>query len=275
MNNLVNTEYITLDELLDSTINDFKKYQDAGIIDKSSLYKVVAYCNANAGIRINPIVHCTIDIVNGKCKLPDNFKKIKSINIITSFKTNINTKIPDYSRGSEIVYEKPSESVSLYTPIGCIDDCGKCYWEIPKKSHIIEESIYIESFSKLNNADKGCDLSHNSYNINREDNTIEFGVNSGKAVLCYYTDLDKLGLIPKHPMLYFFYEWTLKVKILQDILMNSDDDVSIKLQYAEKERADAHVDFDNYIKSESFKKFIARYKKEEREFEEKWSNPFY
>ena len=58
MTNLVNTEYITLEQLLDSVKSDFKKYNEAGIIDDSNLYKIVAYCNSDAGIRINPIEWC-------------------------------------------------------------------------------------------------------------------------------------------------------------------------------------------------------------------------
>jgi len=268
--NLVNTEYITLENLLDSIKSDFKKYDNAGIIDDNSLYKVVAYCNAQAGVRIQPIEWCVGEIENSRMTMPENLKKIQKIDIISNFRTP--SSLPLYQNWTEQVSEKPTDNTPLYTPIGCHNDCGQCYWVVPHKP-ITEQWLVFTEHNSLQEGNHSHSLKKNEYLINREEEIIQFGISSGKAILTYYSDLDALGLIPKHPMLYFYYEWSLKVKILQDIMMNSEDDVANKLAYAEKQLFLSYVDFDNYIKSENFKKQKQRYKKQEQEFFSKWFAP--
>jgi hypothetical protein len=273
--NLVNTEYITVDQLLESVSNDFKKYEESGLIDKSSLYKIVAYCNSSAGIRINPIRHCVLDIKDGKIDIPSNFKKIRNIDIISYHKSNFNTSIPYMGKATEIVTKMPDKTIPVYTPFGCLDAHGQCFWEIPKVQKHTEEFIVVKDATCLQEGFSKDALSKNEFIIDKEEGVIYFGSKTGRVILNYYKDLDSLALVPKEPMLYFYYEWSIKVKILQDILMNSEDDVVNKLQLAEKEKFGAYVDFDNYIKSESYRKAKQRHQKEYQEFEEKWFNPFY
>lgn len=270
--NLLNTEYITLENLLDSVKGDFKKYNEAGLIDDAALYKIVAYCNANAGIRINPILDCIIEVKNGKGNLPDGFKKVKSIKAISNFK--VPSSKPLYQNWTEQVTTQPQPNTPVYTPMGCHTDCGTCYWVVPYKETSEQFLIFSET-NDLTIANSNLQLGNTQYSIDKENGVINFGFKEGKAVMCFYADLDELGLIPKEPMLYFYYEWCIKVKILQDILMNSDDDVSQKLQYAEKEKMGAFIDFDGYIKSQSFKKSQIQYKQREQEFFDTYFKPFY
>jgi len=268
--NLVNTEYITLKQLLDSIKGDFKKYFEGGIIDVSGLYKIISYTNSIAGIRINPIECSILEIENGVATLPDNLKKVKSIDIISNFK--VPSSLPFYQNWTEQVCEKPKEGEPVYTPLGCINDCGVCYWTIPYKQSKEQFLVFTEHSTLTPSIDQ---CNKHTYKINRDESLIEFGVTTGKAIITYYIDMDAIGLIPKQPQLYFFYEWSVKVKILQDIFMNSEDDVERKLQYAEKQMNLTYVDFDNYIKSESIRQLNKRYKEEQAAFYNKWFIPFY
>lgn len=271
MKNLVNTEYITLENLLDSVKGDFKKYSSSGIIDEAGLYKIVAKCNAEAGIRINPIEYCVADIKDGKIEMPEGLKKIKKIDIISNFKYPTSTAL--YQNWTETVLEKPKDNTPLYTPLGCMNDCNQCYWVIPYREKPIEQWTVFTQHDSLYPSNSCGDLKDNGFFLNRDESIIEFGVKSGKVILCYYIDLDTIGLIPKQSQLYFYYEWSVKVKILQDIFMNSEDDVVNKLQYAERQLLGAYLDFDAYIKSESFRQSLIRYKRQEQEFWDKWFSP--
>lgn len=273
--NLINTEYITVDQLLDSVEGDFKKYAESGLIDKSGLYKIVSYCNSSAGIRINPIMHCVLDIEDGKVDIPPALKKIRNISVITYHKSNFNTNLPYMGKATEIVTKIPDNTIPIYTPFGCLDAHGQCFWEVPRTQKHTEEFIIIEDRHPLQEEIGKNSLSTDGFIIDKEEGVIYFGVKTGRVILNYYKDLDSLALIPKEPMLYFYYEWSIKVKILQDILMNSEDDVQLKLQLAEKEKFGSYIDFDNYIKSESYKKAKKRHEQEYKDFEKKWVDPFY
>ena len=205
-----------------------------------------------------------LDIIDGKAELPCTFKKMKKIDIIANFKSNISTGLPMYQNWTEQVTKRPADNVPLYTPMGCVNDCGKCYWVIPHKE-TIEQSLIFTEHIPLNHCNSHT-LGKHDYSIDKEESVINFGINSGKAIICYYSDMDKIGLIPKEPKLYFYYEWSVKLKILQDIYMNSEDDVIGKIQMAKQELMGAYIDFDNYIKSESFKKSLQRQKNFENDF---------
>jgi hypothetical protein len=261
--NLVNTEYITIDQAFDSTMSDMKRYRDNGLVDMSGLYKIIALCNSKAGVRIAPIMYEVLEIENNRAVLPKDFKKIKSINILSNYRV----KIADnnfYLNWTETVAAPPSCGTPSYTPIGCLNDCGKCYWTIPVRKEIKNE-YYVFSHQEQLNSD--------SYIINREEQIIEFPFRSGRAILTYYADLDELGLIPKEPQLYFYYEYMLKDKILRDVAMNSDDDVYGKIQMNKQDLFGAFVDFDNYLKSESYKQYQERQRKQDQEFYDKWFFP--
>jgi hypothetical protein len=72
----------------------------------------------------------------------------------------------------------------------------------------------------------------------------------GKIYLCYLADLvndDGEILIPKDDLLYPYYEWSAKAKILENILMNSEADVVEKYKLAESKKSAAYSDAVNYI----------------------------
>lgn len=267
--NLVNTEYITTRQFIDDLKGDLKKYSENGIIDESTLYKVIAYTNAIAGIRINPIECAVLDVEDYMANLPEAFKKMKNAQVMSNFK--VASSLGFYKNWTETVTKKPDETTPLYTPMGCINDCGQCYYVVPYKQAEEQHLVFTE-YHNLHPVDHNC--KKDSYKINREENIIEFGIKQGKVFLTYYADMDVLGLIPKQPQLYLFYEWSLKVKIFQDILMNSEDDIVQKLQYAEKQMQLAYIDFDNYIKSISFKKALQIYNKRQEEHYNTWVLPF-
>ena len=267
MKNLVNTEYITLEQLLESIQIDFKKYYESGIVDEAGLYKVVAYCNQKAGVRIMPMLCEVVEIQNGKAPIPDNFKKIVSVQTISKV---VRDAQPNnyYKNWTEHVRTQPHPSIPTYTPMGCHTPCGDCFWVIPYQ-HCPEKKIVFTEYEDLN-LGYGS-LSNSEFSIDRDEESLNFGIHSGMAIVTYYADLDSLGLIPKDREIADFYEWSIKEKILQDALMNSEDDVIVKLQYAEKQKSLSYIDFHNRIVSESYRQARARHQQYEQEFDEKWN----
>lgn len=257
---------MTVDELMSSVELDFKRYSEAGLIDMDTIYQTIAYCNAQLGVQMSPIKYCVADIINSKVNLPENFQKIKSVHVISNFK--VPSSLPFYNGWVEHTTEKPKAEDPTYTPMGCLTDNGQCYWVVPHKN-TVEEHLIFTTRSELYLTESSY-LKESEYSIDKDEELIEFGINSGKVFICYYEDPTNLQLVPKHPLLFPWWSWSVKAKILLDILMNSDDDVQVKLKIAEKERDLAFADVDAFIKSRSYKRSSKERINQEQEFYNTW-----
>ena len=71
---LAEIEYRTFDDVLNSVKSDLRGFSWEGLIDAQDLIKVAWKINSELGIRINPSKSKPLEIHNGKCRLPDDFK---------------------------------------------------------------------------------------------------------------------------------------------------------------------------------------------------------
>ncbi len=66
-------EYRTFDELLDSVKIDLRVYDIEGMINNQELIKVAQRVNKDLGLKLNPSKSKSIEVYNGKAKLPSDF----------------------------------------------------------------------------------------------------------------------------------------------------------------------------------------------------------
>lgn len=283
-------EYITLTQLMASVEDDMHKYADAGLVDAMKLIKVVRACNEKLGLRIYRSKHTLLYINHdGRADLPFDFYKAEMAFAITN--RVVNTHLP-IGPGLQQVTTPPTlcdvarGDITNLTGC-CLDSLGDgCNWLI--KTPLTQLQVAIQEFIPLH---IGAGVKHfaghspnahhshrGSYEINVEEDFIETNFRGGVIYFSYLADMkneDGEDIIPFSPLLNPYYEWSIKTKILQDIFINSEDDVFNKLKYAERERNLSFQDAVNFAMGKQAREWQKYDDARSREFFRKYYSIFH
>lgn len=277
-------KYIKLSQVMASVEEDLPRYSMAGLIDSSKYIKVIRACNQKLGLRIYDSKQVILNMNNGKAELPEDFYKVEmAFGINTNF---INTMLP-FGPGATQVTTKPNfESDDLVaSTTACLDEAGHCYWMVKTKATQLQfKNTEFVPLSLINNSfDCATEYSPNrswghlqkarGFEIDLNDNIIRTHLNGGCLFFSYLADMideDGEDIIPFDALLNPYYEWSIKVKILEDIMMNSEDDVSNKLKYAKMEKNFSFQDAVNFTMTAEAKEWQRYEQKRSREFFNKY-----
>jgi hypothetical protein len=180
--------------------------------------------------------------------------------------------------------QKSNSPILQVDKIGCKDYCNNEIFIVRQPQ--IQREIEIKTFIPLSMSKRCHDSCTNyspqsvvksEYAVDLEDNIIRTSFKEGQLFLCYIgtlEDEDGLPMIPFHPLLNGYYEWSLKKKILEDVFMNSDADVDKKLQYAIQEQKNAYLEAWQFTGYPEHKELENNQKRYEAEFYNKWYKNF-
>jgi hypothetical protein len=230
-------QYKTFNQLLDEVIVDFHTFNLEGMIEPQQLIKVAIRVNYELGLKINKTKDVLLDIEHGKSKLPDDFYVLNYANMVGKYTvqdpvvsgTHIEERPfnPQYTNDSPCV--KP-----------CVSACGNyvnLVQTLKSEVRTYEEFTPLEIGSAKVIAEDSPNLyvkAHNKAQI--RDGFIFTNMETGKVHLNYLGNMeDDEGnlLILDHPMTNEFYEYALKQRILENLLMNGED-VSQRIQLIEQ-----------------------------------------
>lgn len=276
-------KYITLSQLLASVASDLTLYDSAGFLSKHYLNKVIHRCNDKLGIKIHKSKQCLINIHNGKGELPEDFWKIETIfatylqevpSTMQLIPGNIVEYTTDPSCTPGTIINSPRHSY--------VDSCGNCLWAIkyPTTKEITKITTIIPltmSQSCLSQTTHYCPTKTGQFGIDLDDNIITTTFKEGQIFLCYLGNMeDENGevLIPFHPLLNDYYEYSVKERMLENIFLNSEDDVEKKLQYVIAKRKDAYIDAWQFTGLPEYKELDNYDKKRIQTFYNKWYKIF-
>lgn len=275
-------KYISLDELLSSVRSDLHEYDNNSLILEDRLLKVIYRCNEKLGVKLNKSKQVLLEVKDGKADLPKDFFKIEML-----FATCV-TSIPPQLQlipGNKATY---TECIPDNTPminvskIACasVDNCCTNLWLIRQPQ--IQREVYINTFIPLSMSKRCANYCtsyypgsrvRSDYSIDLVDDVIKTSFKEGQIFLCYLGSLedeDGKPLIPFHPLLNEYYEWSLKKKILEDIYMNSEADVEKKLQYAKQALSDAYLEAWQFTGYPEHQEMERAYQKHSVDFYNKW-----
>jgi len=278
-------KYIKFEEVLNSVKSDLHLFDNNGMVLEDRLFKVIYNCNDKLGLKLNKSKQILLEVRNGKADLPFDFYKIEML-----FATAV-TKVPNHLQlipGQKAEYTtcppKDNSPLIRIDKIGCKDTCCNDIFIVRQPQ--IQREIEIKTFIPLSMS-KRCSSFCTTYSpqgsvnseyiVDLEDNIIRTSFKEGQIFLCYIgtlEDEDGVPLIPFHPLLNGYYEWSLKKKILEDVFMNSEADVEKKLQYAIGELKSAYLEawqFTGYPEHRELENNQRRY---ESEFYNKWYKMF-
>jgi len=274
-------KYITLSQLLASISLDMRLYDAAGFMGNNTFIKVIHRCNDKLGIKLHKSKQCLIDIKDGKGYLPDDFWKIETI--FATYLTEIPTTMPIIP-GNIVEYTSDISNIKdgkiINSPkLSYKDSCGNCFWAVKQpdteKITTITNIVPLKmSNNCLNSATHYCPNRQNStYGIDLDDNQIFTSFKEGQVFLCYLGTMeDENGepLIPFHPLLNDYYEYSIKEKLFEDIFLNSEDDVEKKLQYVTQKKKEAYIDAWQFSGTPEYKELERFDEKRVKAFYDKW-----
>lgn len=266
-----------IDQLLAIVKNDFRRFNAEGMIDLGNLIKVVQYCNEKIGIPIKELREMAIPVSEYKAKLPLDFEKLYHVVALQCANTIMthNRNPFDNTFDEEVIYEAHLDRASLGNvenyKVVIKKEETQIYYDYGKWTHLgIAKSS--QNFCHTNSPN----LRHRGkYDVEIKDESIVCPFRTGMLYVLYIgmmKDVDGNITFPFHPMITPYYEWSLKEKILSDMIFNSDLPNLVNLyKLAQQEKTKAWLDAFNFTTEKGFGEMVEYQKRKEQ----KWYNEYF
>lgn len=255
-------------ELMAIVRQDFRELDDEGMIDEGRLIKTIMYCNDKLGIPIREIKQVCIPVEDYYAKLPLNFEKLYFSAAISATNTSITgLRNPfDNNFDRDIIYEAELDRGTI--------GCEATYAVNIKRTENVTVH-YCSNFIALDVHPSSSGYCHpyspnlckkGRYTVTIEDDKIRTPFKSGEIYLMYLGTMEDLEgnlLFPFHPLITPYYEWSIKEKVLQDAIFNSDGNYGEKLKFAQAERVKAWLEAFNITTEKGYGEYVDMQRKKE------------
>lgn len=251
-------QYRTVDQMLDAAKLDLQSYQQAGNMDIAPLIKLAQAINYELGLRIYQPKQTILEIEHNRAKLPADFHQLQlalltySYRVLSTAPWNgnvwleqvIKSDTPNQCDLCQVVHEGQCPVVVanpyVYNGVRTICD-GAVAVKVLK---FCESTVHcFESFERMyikparnaggfcvNEQFKGCTSTGQIVG-----SFLETNVNCGSVYVTYLGAMeDDEGnlLVLDHPKINLYYEWSMKVAVLENLYLNGEPDIERRLHYA-------------------------------------------
>jgi hypothetical protein len=273
---LDNIKYITFTQLMSSVESDLDSFADSGMVDRSKYIKIIRKVNAELGLRINKEKEIVLEIKNHRAYLPDDFENLQLALLCEEIPSSCSISPSADAPKFEVV--APCRECNNECSTDCTTLCTSCYkiYEYQAQDLTITYTtktpvkLTKKSYQYCSDNCLNTMLSSDKYkytlDVNERVITLS-GIKEGKIYINYLTDMvsdDNEILIVDHPLLNDYYEYSVKEKLLENFLLNSDSDVSQKLKYVMEQKRIAKGEAMNFINMREYTEIVA-YQKAKRE----------
>lgn len=243
--NSYSLKYRTFNQLFEDVTIDFKNYALEGLINPQTLLKVARKCNYDLGFRIYKTRQAILEVEHGKVRLPDDFHILNYA--VVCGESTITEALPQGTDIEERLVAptytcepgQPSMCAASVDPCETPDPCtGTCITKCGDEYQLIQKiktttrtykqmfPLYISDSEKVQ-----CDCPNTSWKGARDEARIEnnfliTNFDNGKVYINYTGDMvDEDGniMVPDHEMINEYYEYALKKRILEDLVMNGEN----------------------------------------------------
>lgn len=250
----MNTEikYRTLDQLLSEVSIDFAMYNNENFIEPSQMIKVAQRVTYDLGLRIHGTKEKVLDVCNNKVKLPDDFYVLNYAHIL--YNCTVTFRTPSGRQTENVILDrKPGDCGGT-----CCAKCSKCDDDCTCETTYVQEcqsgeKIFVQVVEKrkyetytykhhgplriatdTGRVDALNDISGGATGYIKN-GFIYTNFPDGKIFISYQGALeDDEGnlLVVDHPMINEYYEYAIKVRLLENLYI-SGEDVAQKIQLME------------------------------------------
>lgn len=255
-------KYRTFDSLLEDVKLDLRNLSADTSIEPAQLIKVARRVNYDLGLRINKTEEVVLEVCDGKAKLPENFQVLNfalvcgeyTITEIPPQGTNIQEYAPDYTPWPDAL-GPCGDVVSEKT---CLTKCNQ---EYVLCQHINSSVRTYKMFAPIvfkssNLVSTDCPnigwLARDEAYI--KDGWVYTSLTEANLYINYQGDLtDSEGnlLVLDHPMINEYYEYALKKRIFENLIMDNVN-MAAQLQIVNSELRTARIAAWNIVNTPNF-----------------------
>jgi hypothetical protein len=233
MNYNYTLKYRTFESLLEDVKLDLKSLVTDGSVDPSQLIKVATRINYDLGLRIYMTKERLLIVEKGRVRLPDDFYVMNFALVCGEYTedvsmpqgTNVQQVTPEWRPWVEANY---CSDVSLPSQPVCLTQCGTEYQLV---QIVNKQTRTYKLFSPIrfrNSQFVDCECPNLQASWARDEAYIKDGwiytnFKEGKLYINYQgtlEDADGYLMVPDHPYLNEYYEYGLKKRILENLLMD-------------------------------------------------------
>lgn len=241
MNYNYTLKYRTFNSLLEDVRIDLKSLTTEGTIDPAQLFKVAMRVNYDLGLRVAMTKERVLTIEKGRVRLPEDFNVMnfallcgtETRTVIMPQGTNVQEVVPEYKPWID---QLPCTNESNEGEKACLTKCGNSYSLIQVIGTQERRYDYLEPVTFKNSEFIDCDCPNLSYKSKNsayiKDGWLYLNMEDAKMYINYQGALENDEgelMVPDHPMLNEYYEYALKKRILENLLMDGSN-VSAQLQ---------------------------------------------
>lgn len=257
-------KYRTFDELLADCMVDFRKYNLEGLIEPAQLVKVARRCNYELGLRIYRTREVVLDVDRGRAKLPDDYYAFNFALLLgrhsekvylpqgTQMEERIVGIAPEYQVAppkdidfcADPVIKEADECMQC---CDCPDSCTiTCKGEIVQlvqklkyETRVYEQIVPVTLLDHTEDFNGFCDGKYweSPFSATIREGWIYTSFQTGKLYINYEGDMvDEEGniLVPDHELLNEYYEYAIKQRIIENLIMNDLEVSADKLTFIEQ-----------------------------------------
>lgn len=241
MNYNYTLKYRTFESLLEDVRTDLKSLTTDGVIDPAQLIKVAMRVTYDLGLRVYMTKERVLTIEKGRARLPDDFYVMnfamlcgqRSYTVPSPQGTNVQDVVPEWRPWVEA---NSCSNESLPQQPVCLTKCGNSYQliQVIGTQEVTYKLMDPVSFKNSQFVDCDCpNVKYRSHNVAYiKDGWVYLNMEDAHMYINYQGTLeDDNGelLVVDHPMINDYYEYALKKRILENLLMDGSN-VSNQLQ---------------------------------------------
>jgi len=241
MNYNYTLKYRTFESLLEDVRTDLKSLTTDGVIDPAQLIKVAMRVTYDLGLRVYMTKERVLTIEKGRAKLPDDFYVMnfailcgqRSYTVVNPQGTNVQDVVPEWRPWVEA---NSCSNESLPQQPVCLTKCGNSYQliQVIGTQEVTYKLMDPVTFKNSQFVDCDCpNVKYRSHNVAYiKDGWVYLNMEDANMYINYQGTLeDDNGelLVVDHPMINDYYEYALKKRILENLLMDGSN-VSNQLQ---------------------------------------------
>jgi hypothetical protein len=231
-------KYKKFSQLLDEVLIDFHTFNLEGMIDPQQFIKIALRVNYELGLKINKSKDIILELEKSKAKLPDDFYILNYANLVGKYTVQDPVISGSHVEEVPLITVPDKDNCGRVKP--CTSGCGQYYNLVQTlKSEVrTYEEFFPLQVGKAKVVSEDCPniqvKSANQAQI--RDGWIFTNLESGKIHMNYIGNLeDEDGnlLVLDHPLINEFYEYAIKQRVLENLLMNGED-VTSRIQLIEQ-----------------------------------------
>lgn len=251
MNPNYTLRYRKYENLLADVETDLRSISADGYIEPNQLIKIARKCNYELGLKIHQTKETVLEVESGRVKLPEDFYVMNFALLCGKWRfthqlpqgTHIEMVSPEYKDWPKWLQDSSCSTEEITSKPACLTACGDQYHLVQKVNTETRhyEALYPIKFKRSSFIDCDCPNVHQTAADEAyiKDGFIWTNFDTGNLYINYegnMVDEDGDLIVLDHPLVNEYYEYALKQRILENMIMDGNTQVGqqfelISMQY--------------------------------------------